>query len=311
MRKKGKFIALGDIIADFYYDEQQHLIKIDGGATRFNVIANLAALGSATKIISCCGDNKINSLILKYMEDLEVNTTCVEKAGKGIRIYHLTKQKTEYTSTKICPRCKRKTWSKQVTVQEFVFKQIGQDDVIILDGINEENIDVFSELPNPKVLDIGRIRILKEMSDTQIVKILQGNIEILQLNETVEQYLLERLRIKTTKELYFLLRPKLLIITRGKKGAEFLSGTRRYVKQLNNYSHEIDTTGAGDAFLSVVIQNYYDNNRIVDEEFVERTFAKANEVTSKVVQKIGARGHLYTGYYPITEHICICELHEA
>ena len=40
---KRRFVATGDLVADCYYqvdDGRKKLLKVDGGASRFNVIAN-------------------------------------------------------------------------------------------------------------------------------------------------------------------------------------------------------------------------------------------------------------------------------
>ena len=66
-----------------------------------------------------------------------------------------------------------------------------------------------------------------------------------------------------------------------------------YRKNLLRSANEIDATGAGDAFLSVFVKNYYENYKTVDHEFIDNTFREATILTSDVVQHIGARGHIY------------------
>ena len=80
-----------------------------------------------------------------------------------------------------------------------------------------------------------------------------------------------------------------------------------YSKVLKTPAIEIDDTGAGDAFLSVVIQEYYNNNKRIDQQFVDKTFKKATKVTTQAVSHLGARGHLYDGYYPEGMYNCMCK----
>ena len=69
-----RYVALGDLVADCYYKnigQDKELIKIDGGSSRFNVIANLAARGCKTAVISGCGMDlagkiALHSLCLLY-----------------------------------------------------------------------------------------------------------------------------------------------------------------------------------------------------------------------------------------------------
>ena len=56
------------------------------------------------------------------------------------------------------------------------------------------------------------------------------------------------------------------------------------------------------------IQKYYDNSKNVDRKFINSTFKLATELTSTVVSNIGARGHLYDGYYLGSTNSCICNL---
>ena len=133
------------------------------------------------------------------------------------------------------------------------------------------------------------------------------NIEILQLNETVEQYFIERFQIKDLLELFNLLKPKFMIVTRGKEGADFVIENHIIHKSLIYCKTEIDDTGAGDAFFSMFIQKYYENDKKVTRQWVDGTFFLANKLTTSVVSHLGARGHLYDGYYPEGINNCICK----
>ena len=88
----------------------------------------------------------------------------------------------------------------------------------------------------------------------------------------------------------------MIIVTRGKKGADFIINNKKITKELSNPEVEIDPTGAGDAFFSVFISSYVKNNYVIDEKFIDTTFLKATSLTKKVVKKFGARGHIQPLY---------------
>ena len=76
---------------------------------------------------------------------------------------------------------------------------------------------------------------------------------------------------------------KKLIITRGDRGAISISNNEVTECQANNNLNIIDLTGAGDLFASGYLHGYINN-------FSEKDcLLKATEMSSKIIQKIGAR----------------------
>ena len=88
----------------------------------------------------------------------------------------------------------------------------------------------------------------------------------------------------------------MIIVTRGKKGSDFVFDNNKVNKELSNPEVEVDPTGAGDAFFSMFISEYIKNNYIIDYKFIDSTFEKATKLTKKVVKKFGARGHIQNLY---------------
>lgn len=309
---KRRFIATGDLVADCYYqidNGKKKLVKVDGGASRFNVIANLAARGYNTKVISACGSDMAGEIVLNLMQDIGVDVRDVIRHKNNTRKYHITP--TPYGThrcEKNCPICYKKTWyEEQVANFSYYIEKMRKKDILILDGISLESTELILHTTNNKILDLGRIKRLLSFSEKQIEYFLKARFEILQLNELVEKHLLARFELDSLIELYEILKPKLLIVTRGKSGTDFVYQDQIYSKVLKEPTMEIDDTGAGDAFLSVVIQEYYNNNKTVNQQFIDETFEKAVKVTSEVVSHLGARGHLYEGYYPEDTCNCMCE----
>lgn len=308
-----RYVALGDLVADCYYKnigQDKELIKIDGGSSRFNVIANLAARGNSTCVISGCGKDLVGKIVLNSLMRLNVDTShVIRKENLRTRAYHLTVEGNKHICTRTCPICGNRTWYKEgIVTIDYLRECTNKDDILVLDGLKPENIPIITTFPNEKALDIGRTKRLVNLSNEEILNLLKNrNIEILQLNETVEQYFIERFQIKDLLELFNLLKPKFMIVTRGKEGADFVVENHIIHKTLIHCQKEIDDTGAGDAFFSMFIQKYYENDKKVTRQWVDGTFFLANKLTTSVVSHLGARGHLYDGYYPEGINNCICK----
>lgn len=304
---KRRYVALGDLVADCYYKEGK-LLKVDGGASRFNVICNLAYRGNMTAVIGSCGKDMLGKIAIESLQVQGVDTNLVNQVDCKTKSYHLILGNEKHTSIKTCPICSTQTWyNKTLSNIEFDLAQLKDDDIIILDGLKEENLPILRQAKQEKVIDIGRIKKLVRLTNKEILSLLQSKLQIIQLNETVEKYLLIRFQLENDSQLFSLLKPKLLIITRGKAGADFITEDVMSTKKLIYCQDEVDDTGAGDTFFSFVIQSYFDSDKMVDMSWIDSTFYFANQLTCKVVSNLGARGHLWSGYRP-TNNNCICKM---
>lgn len=304
--KDKRYVAIGDLVADCYY-EDGNLLKVDGGASKFNVICNLAARGNETYVISHCGNDMYGKIAIQSLQTLGVDTSFVKQTGNKTRSYHLIVDNDRHISIKNCPICGKKTWYEPSLLNfPTDLEHLKESDIVILDGLNPENIPILQMANQPKVLDIGRIKRLTTFTNKELLLLIKkAKLNILQLNETVEKYLYVRFHLQTPWQLCHVLKPNLLVITRGKEGADFVAKNLIETKQLSYYKKELDDTGAGDAFFSVIIQSYFENS-LVDHEWVNKTFDKANQLTCEVVSHLGARGHLWDGYSPKDMYNCIC-----
>ena len=59
---------------------------------------------------------------------------------------------------------------------------------------------------------------------------------------------------------------------------------------------EVDPSGAGDAFLSVAIKKYIQNDFKVSKEILDELFDEASNLSAETVQRLGARGALINLY---------------
>ena len=124
----------------------------------------------------------------------------------------------------------------------------------------------------------------------------------------MSSYLLDKLNLKNNIELYNLLKAKLVTITRGENGAIFIYNSKEYKFNLKDNGNVIDSSGAGDAFLSSIIFDYIKNSYKFNEELFPKWYEKSIKLTSKVVSNFGARGHLNSLYkIKKIDKVCTCE----
>lgn len=292
-----RFVVLGDLIADLYYNGTK-LIGIDGGSSRFNVVANLASMKCNTVAIGGCGNDKIGNIILERYTKLGVDTSRVIHKNRPTRAYHLVVDKAmlpkiTYECSKISPANYESTWyDDSLQDIEYCRNQVTKNDVVVLDKLDEFSLNIINNFECHKALDIGNSNRLEKLNDNQIIA-LKEKISLLQLNERVIPYLMQRFQYNDILDIYKLFQPKLMIVTRGREGADFIFENKVIQKKLINSTEELDPTGAGDAFFSVFIKEYFNTSREIDDEFIHRTFFQASSLTADVVKHVGARGHIY------------------
>ena len=308
-----RIISIGDFVTDFYYKNGK-LVGVNGGMTSHNIIANIAKLGLETSAYGVCGNDMAGRIAIKSLKDVGTNVDHVKMLEQvNTRCFHVSYQeingKLEFTSKKRCPVCKNKRWYEEskIDVQE-ILKLISKDDVLVFDNLNEKNQMIIEHCNNRKMLDLGQYFELENNSDQEIMEKMKNKFDVINLNERVEKYLKSRFSLRTLEEVYDLLQPKMIIVTRGKKGSDFFFDNHKMTKILSNPSIEVDPTGAGDAFFSVFISEYVKNNGILSDEFIDSTFDKATKLTKKVVKKFGARGHIQPLYkIKKVKEKCTCE----
>ena len=304
-----KIISIGDLVTDFYYKDGK-LVGINGGMTSHNIIVNIAKLGLDTAVYGVCGNDVTGNIAIKSLKDAGINVDNIKIIDSlNTRCFHVSyleeNGKLNFTSKKRCPICNQKKWYDESKIDaDDVLINIKTDDILVFDNLNNKNQIIIDNCENRKMLDLGQYFELDSYSDEEIIKKIKNKFDFINLNERVEKYLKNRFSLD---DIYDLLKPKMLIVTRGKKGTDFVFEKNKISKELTKPEIEVDPTGAGDAFFSVFISEYIKNNYIVDEKFVDLTFEKATKLTKKVVKKFGARGHIQNLYkIKKINDICTC-----
>ncbi len=76
---------------------------------------------------------------------------------------------------------------------------------------------------------------------------------------------------------------KLVVITRGEKGAVAVKGEEIVESDINKNLKIVDLTGAGDLFAAGFLHGY------INKSSIEKCLKKGTEMSSKIIQQIGAR----------------------
>ena len=304
-----RVVSIGDLVLDYYYKNGK-LIGVDGGMSSHNIIANLAKKKISTAVYGVSGNDiqgKIANLSLKKL-NVDVSKVLIKDNIKT-RCFHVSYDEEGFISKKRCPKCNEKKWYEESQIDiEYITKNIQNDDILVFDNLNDKNIEIIKNVSNKKIIDIGQYFEFENLSKEDIINKLNNDFEIINFNERVSNYLLDKLNLKNNIELYNLLKAKLVTITRGENGAIFIYNSKEYKFNLKDNGNVIDSSGAGDAFLSSLIFDYIKNNYEFNEELFPKWYEKSIKLTSKVVSNFGARGHLNSLYkIKKIDKVCTCE----
>lgn len=304
-----RVVSIGDLVLDYYYKNGK-LIGVNGGMSSHNIIANLAKKKISTAVHGVSGNDiqgKIANLSLKKL-NVDVSKVLIKDNIKT-RCFHVSYDEEGFISKKRCPKCNEKKWYEESQIDiEYITKNIQNDDILVFDNLNDKNIEIIKNVSNKKIIDIGQYFEFENLSKEDIINKLNNGFEIINFNERVSNYLLDKLNLKNNIELYNLLKAKLVTITRGENGAIFIYNSKEYKFNLKDNGNVIDSSGAGDAFLSSIIFDYIKNNYEFNEELFPKWYEKSIKLTSKVVSNFGARGHLNSLYkIKKIDKVCTCE----
>jgi len=308
-----KVVSIGDLVTDFYYKDGKFL-GVNGGMTSHNIIANLSIKKINTAVFGVCGNDIAGKIAIKALADLKVDVNNVEIIDDiRTRCFHISyfneNDSLTFTSKKRCPFCGTKKWYDESLIDSIkIISKLNKDDILVFDNLNMKNQQIIDKVDNIKMLDLGQYFELDNYTDAEIINKLKNKFKIINLNERVEKYLLKRFNLVNLLDIYDLIKPELLIITRGEVGASFVFNGIIIDKKLNSKSIVVDSTGAGDAFFSVFIYEYIMNKFTISKEYINKCFVEATRLTSKVVKQIGARSHL-SKLYKIKKKadVCICD----
>ncbi len=308
-----RVVSIGDLVTDYYY-KNGVLLGINGGMSSHNIIANLSKMGIETSVFGVCGNDVAGDVAVRSLKDLKVDTSNIKIIDNiNTRCFHVSyfnEGKTlKFTSKKRCPFCNEKRWydDSLIDVNEILDK-IKPDDILVFDNLNSKNQEIIDKSTNKKIVDLGQYFEFENLSKDDIINKIKGKFEIINFNERVTKYLIKIFSLKNELDVYKLFNPKLITITKGEKGATFIHDNITYDFKLENKSVPVDSTGAGDAFISSIIRYWIKDELIFNPKKFSKWYLNSTKLTYKVVQKMGARGHLKSLYkIKSIDDICTCK----
>lgn len=307
-----KIIGIGDLVVDYYFVNEEFK-GVCGGMTSFNIISHLAD-EFETYAYGVCGNDFEGDIAIESIEKLGVNTSNVLRKDMPTRRFFVSiKNESEFEmkSKKSCPVCGNKQWYESTQMSENISRQLlSSENIVIIDTINKVNlklIDKFSKVGARIFVDIGQIGNLRYLTLNELKEKLSNKFNVVQLNERVAIFLLNKFKFNSYKELQQIFNSKLITITHGKKGATFIYDNKEVFFETSNIATEYDPSGAGDSFYSEIIRAYIKNRLVIDDNMIKSAYDNAAKLSSKVVTVLGARGTLEDLYNKeVNQDECIC-----
>ena len=224
----------------------------------------------------------------------------------GPEVYELEERLAKYVGTKFCISCSSGTDALLIpllakgigpgdAVLTTPFTYIATAEVISLVGAQPIFVDIY-----PETLNIDPTRITKAISNAKKVamslsdqfcvdrhkphflELVKNKLDVTFANEQEISSLIEAKNFEEVVNFSKQLN-KLIVITRGEKGAIAIKGENIVECGVNKNLKIVDLTGAGDLFAAGFLHGYVNNLSI------EESLNKGTEMSSKVIQQIGAR----------------------
>lgn len=293
-----RIISFGDLYLDYYFKNDE-LIGICGGKTNANIIANLSNYFSCA-FLGVCGNDKKGNIAISSLEKLNVDISNIERISEETKTLFMNEK--GYTSE--CPYCHRDIGYHGSKIKgEYILPLIKQDDFIVVDNLNVQTLNILSSIDNPAFIDLGYVNSIMYKSLDELVEMLANRFKIINLNERVYDFIKRKFAIDSM-DLYTMLNPDILIITRGKRGADIIVQNEFFKKEVD-LINEVETSGAGDAFFAEFIRTYIEIGE-ANEKMISKAFIRAQARVSEVLSHIGARTHLEPLYKIKDYKECIC-----
>ena len=307
-----RVVSIGDLVVDYYHMDGK-LLGVSGGMSSHNIIVNLAKRKIKTAVFGVGGNDAQGEIAVKSLKDLGVDITNILLLDDvRTRCFHISYTDNEdgltCISKKRCPICSNKKWYNGSLIDvDKVLLQLNEDDVLVFDNLNFKNQKIIDETLNFKLIDLGQYFEFEDISNDEIINKICNKFKLINLNERVEKYFIKRFELNSSLELIDLFKADLITVTMGKKGVKFLHDEKMFVYELESVVDEVDSNGAGDAFFSSIIESWIKADFKISEDRFLEWFNKSSKLTAKVVQKMGARGHLKSLYKIKKNDSCICD----
>lgn len=275
-----KFIGFGALVVDYYYKGNRFLGRMNGKSFA-NISINLKNLGNQVEIYGSVGNDETGKFALKTLEKLQIKAYIKEVKKKTNRIYIAKNKQTKEWEGVRYWYDENKNYSIKAT----------REDIIIVDNVNKNTLENIKKTTCEKVLDLGYGTYFIYLNKEKIIELFKNKFSIINMNERAYNKIQNKLK-RNAQEICKLFSVKLLIVTYGAKGMMFATPKFQKDYKIEHPYFEVDTSGAGDAFFAVILNEYVKNNRKIDEKFFDKCFIKGNKYIKNVVGSYGAIGHI-------------------
>lgn len=297
---KMRIISFDDMYVD-YYLKKGELLGLCGGKTDANILVNLSPYYK-TAFLGQCGNDAKGDLAIKSLEIHGVDTSKIKRIEGETKTFFC--EKNNYT--KECPYCHREVGYSQIQLDvNYIISNIEEYDYIVVDNLKASTLKILSEVKNKAFLDLGYLGNLLYASLDEIKSMIANRFEIINMNKRVYDCLKRKFAIDST-DLYELLNPKILIITKGDKGCDIIANGEFIKKEIEEPAKVVDPNGAGDAFFSEFIRTFLESDD-VDEKMISKAYMRASVASRIIVGLIGARSAHNPLYQIDTYEECICK----
>lgn len=300
-----RVISFGDLYIDYYLNNDL-VLGICGGKSNANIIANLSKYFD-TAFLGVTGSDMQGKVAVDSLKKLGVDVSHIKTIDEKTKTFFIDSK----GYSKVCPYCGRDLAYHGTKVDfDDIKKNILEDDYIVVDNINQTTLDLLKEVNNKAFIDIGYLGSLMYDSLDEIEEKLADRFEIINMNERVYNIIRKKFGIDSL-DLYELLKPSILIITRGKKGSDIIYNGILEEKVIEDAINEVEVSGAGDAFFSEFIRTYLEFDCVVNEKVISLAYMRASSISRFVLTNYGARTHLESLYKIDNYHECICKTIEV
>ena len=303
------FLAFGELALDIIHDEKA-ITKEVGGVSAFNTLYNLSVFGEETYAIGGVGIDLNAFKAILSLKNMGINTEHIEFIDKPTNAFYIFKPQRNLEGEEVqiarqSPLTGKSSieWSDKISTtfpSEFENRNV----ILIVsnfEGVTRKFIqNAKRQCKNCIVsLDITNPHIFAKYSKEEIWEYFEA-IDLMQCNNNTFMPLANKLGVLSPEELFSKLNTKIFTLTKGSKGATFYyrnDEKQNYIIKIPKVVAPIvDSTGAGDAFHSMLLIAYHRhllNHQDLDENYFNEAFKIANALSRKVVGFESARGEQY------------------
>ena len=257
--------------------------KTVSGGSVANSIVGLSQLGNKTGFIGKVSDDEFGS---KYEEGL-----------KKEKVEYLYSKKKEELPTGTClilvtpdserTMCTFLGTAGKINENDINSDAINDSELIFLEGYlwdegePKKAFDKAISIANKVAMSLSD-QFCVDRHKPHFLNLVKNNLDITFANE---QEIMSLIETKDFKEVITFAKKlnKLMIVTRGEKGAIAIKGEDIHECDAKKKLKIVDLTGAGDLFAAGFLHGY------INKLSIKESLEKGTEMSSKIIQKIGAR----------------------